>query len=168
VAADPLAQREVVVEFEDPVSIARHNRQPLEIDGAAFRALGNGNGDAIGDGTEAETSWGLAQDRDQWLRTRYAYGAQTIPLAVLRSAAPALRAGDWVMLEVSWIPDYLTGRRGGTKLAQVIALGDLDCSWRQALFEVVRLRRQLEAEPRPSGGMRRRSTCRSAEEAHPA
>jgi len=147
VAADPLAQREVILEYEDPVSIARFGRQGLEIEGAAFRALGDEIGNAIGDGLEAETAYGLAVDRDRWLRTRYAYGAQTLPLAVLRSAVPTLRAGDWVLLEVSWIPDYLTGRRGGTKLAQVVALGELDCTWRQVLLEVVRLRRTLDAEP---------------------
>ncbi len=60
-----------------------------------------------------------------------------ISLAVRRSALPLLRAGDWVKLDLSWLPDYLTGRRGLIAEAQVISLGDLDCAWRKALLEVV-------------------------------
>jgi hypothetical protein len=42
-----------------------------------------------------------------------------------------------VVVDLSWFPDYSTGKRGLLAMGQVIALGDLDCAWRQAVIEIV-------------------------------
>lgn len=83
-----------------------------------------------------EVGWQLAQLRQTHVQNRYSFGAPTIRLKVRRSLTQALRAGSWVLLNLSWLPDYVTGRRGLVALAQVIALGDLDCAWRQLTLEV--------------------------------
>lgn len=48
-----------------------------------------------------------------------------------------LRAGDWVTVDLSWMPDYVTKRRGMQVCGQVIAINDVDCAWRVLLIEEV-------------------------------
>ena len=133
---DGLADREVIVEFEDPVSVARHGRQELEIDGEAFRAVGDSLGDPV-DTLENEWSYLLALLRQEHVQARYSLGAPTMRFAVRRSAVPLLRCGAWVVLDLSWMPDYVTGERGLLALGQVVAIGDLDCAWREVTVEQV-------------------------------
>lgn len=134
---DGLAQREIVIEWEDPVSVDRNGRQVLEIDGTAFAAIGNGDADPIGGDQTLETAFQLSAERQLHVQNRYTLGAPTITVAVMREAIPLLRAGDWVVLDLTWLPDYVTARRGLVALGQVVALGDLDCAWRQLTLEVV-------------------------------
>jgi len=89
------------------------------------------------DTVEGELAWQIAQDRQAHLQNRYSLGAPTVGVNVMRSAVPKLRAGSWVVLDLSWFPDYVTQRRGLVALGQVVALGDLDCAWRHLLVEQV-------------------------------
>lgn len=133
-SADGLADRDVVVEFEDPVSIGRHGRKVLELDGIAFRAIGDPDAVPV----EAPELGGvLALDRGIYMLNRYSLGAPTMQLAVMRRELPLLRAGDFVVVSLSWFPDYVTDRRGLVALVQVVALNDLDCAWRRVALEVV-------------------------------
>jgi hypothetical protein len=133
----PLESRDVIIEYRDKESIQkRHNEHVLEINAAAFRAIGERDGEALPAGQEAETGWLLAEARGTLLLDRYSYGAPSMRFPVLRSATPGLRAGSWVVIDLSWLPDYLTSRRGLLALGQVIALNDLDCEWRQPLVEL--------------------------------
>ena len=135
-ASDGLVALDVVVEYDDVLSMARFGEQDLELDGSAFVALCF-TGDGAPADQAAEVGWGLANDRQYYVGLRYASGAPAIKCQVIQEAYPTLRVGDWVVLALSWLPDYVTGRRGVLALAQVIALGDLDCAWREATVELV-------------------------------
>jgi hypothetical protein len=134
---DGLSDRDIVVEFIDPISVDRNGRHAIEIDGSAFRAIGNSDGDPVGGDRTAELGHVLATLRQMHIGNRYAFGAPAISVAVMRAATTGLRAGSWVVVDLSWVPDYATGKRGLLAMGQVIALGDLDCAWRQTLIEVV-------------------------------
>lgn len=84
-----------------------------------------------------ELGWQLFQLRQTYLLNRYSLGAPSIRLTIMRQNSQPLLVGDWVRLNLSWVPDYLTGRRGLVGLGQIVALGDLDCAWRQVLVEIV-------------------------------
>lgn len=84
-----------------------------------------------------EIGYRLAQLRQLHVQNRYSLGAPSMTLNVMRAAMVGLRAGGWVIVDLPWMPDYLTGRRGLVTLAQVTALGDLDCAWRELTLEQV-------------------------------
>lgn len=86
---------------------------------------------------EDETGWQMAQLRGTHLLNRYAFGAPTVTLHVMRSGIPDVWCGSWVWLNLSWFPDYVTQRRGLFALAQVVAVGELDCAWRRLRLEIV-------------------------------
>jgi hypothetical protein len=134
---DLLSEREIVVSFEDPGSIALHGRQPLDIDAGAFRARGAiDTGDAFL-ALADEVAHQLAVDRQLHVGARYSLGAPAFVLAVMREESAELRAGSFVVAQISWLPDYVTGRRGLQALCQVMSIDDLDCAWRQLLLEQV-------------------------------
>lgn len=135
-SADGLADRDVVVEFEDPVSVQRQGRKVLELDGVAFRAIGDPD---AAPAESVEVGGTLALARGTYMLNRYSLGAPTMQLAVMRRELPLLRAGDFVVVSLSWFPDYVTDRRGLLAVAQVVALNDLDCAWRRVTLEVVAL-----------------------------
>jgi hypothetical protein len=84
-----------------------------------------------------EQGYQLAQLRQLHLHNRYSLGAPAFSANVMRTALPLLRAGSWVIVGLSWLPDYITQRRGLVALGQVLSLGDLDCAWRNVLIELV-------------------------------
>jgi hypothetical protein len=45
--------------------------------------------------------------------------------------------GDWLIVNLSWMPDYVTGRRNLFGLAQIVSLGELDCAWRNPTLELL-------------------------------
>lgn len=127
-----------LLEFLDPVSVQRHGPQVLEIDGRLFRAVGDPLGNPVLDGgATAETGYGLAFERRDHVLNRYSLGAPTMVVNVRRDLTPTLRAGSWVRVWLSWFPDYVTGERGLIALCQIVAIGDLDCVWRQVTMEQV-------------------------------
>lgn len=169
-----LSARDIIIEYDDPVSVARNGRQVLDLDGSAFRAIGAVDvpdtppaspnalrayswrrkpvtrpttdeivvisGETVGPvsgDTQNEIGWQLAEARGRYLLARYAFGAPMIQVNVKRDTVPTLRAGSWVILDLSWLPDYETQRRGLVALGQVVAVGDLDCAWRRVTLEVV-------------------------------
>lgn len=139
VAKSPNAAGEIH-EFQDPVShnIRLYGTQVLEFDGRAFRAIGDPQGRPVLEGgLSAELGFQLATDRGTILLARYAFGAPVMVVNVRREFTPTLRAGSWVRVWLSWFPDYVTNRRGLICLAQIVALGDLDCVWRRVTMEQV-------------------------------
>ena len=84
-----------------------------------------------------ETGYQLFLLRKIHVLNRYTLGAPAISIPVMRAFIPDHRCGDWVVLDLSWLPDYITQRRGLQTLAQIVALGDLDCGWRRLLVEQV-------------------------------
>lgn len=133
---DGLMAREVVIEFRDEISITRNGELKLEIDGSAFRAIGTTEADAL-ISTESEQAYALALLRQTHIQARYALGAPSITVPVMRTETLGLRAGSWVVLSLPWLPDLITNRRGLITLAQVTAIGDFDCKWRRVTLEVV-------------------------------
>jgi hypothetical protein len=133
---DGLLSRSIEIEYVDQDSVDRFGRQVHEIKGDAFRAIGLANSDPITNVGE-ELSWQLANLRQLHVQNRFAFGAPAISVAVMREATLTLRAGSWVTLNLTWIPDYVTRKRGLIAMAQVVSMGDLDCAWRRVLLEVV-------------------------------
>jgi hypothetical protein len=134
---DGLVEISVVDEFDDEPSIDRNGEQVVEIVAPLFTAVGDDIGHPRNNDETQELGNQLAQDRGKYLINRYSYGAPTITVAVRRAATVLLRNGDWVLLDLSWLPDYVTNRRGLLALGQIVSLGDLDCAWRQLLIEQV-------------------------------
>jgi hypothetical protein len=133
---DGLAKQDVILEFRDEPSITRNGEQTFDIDGSAFRAVGTSAAAPVGT-LEAELGYQLAYLRDQYVKWRYALGAPAFSLGLWRISLPTLRCGEWVSVDLSWLPDYITGRRGLVGLGQVVSIGDLDCCWRRGLIELV-------------------------------
>jgi hypothetical protein len=131
---DRLTSREVEHEYRDPQSIVDHDIQLAEYNGSAFAAVGDETGQPVLTAQD-EIGWGHAQARKLYIFDRYKNGAQLIEVPVMRSATATLRAGDWVVADLSWFPDYLTRRRGLVTGGQILAVRDLDCAWRVLLIE---------------------------------
>lgn len=135
---DGLLERPIVLEFRDEVSIARHGDQLLEIDGRAFRAIGDDVGSAVDGDETAEVGYQLAQLRNTHVKGRYVKGAPNFPVTVMRSGTQGIRAGSFVAMDIPWLPDpYITGRRGLTGIAQVMGIAELDCAWREMSIEML-------------------------------
>jgi hypothetical protein len=122
-------------------SIERHGEQKVDFNGLAFAAIGSGIGEPLGypqdpDAIQTELGYQLAYERGLYILPRYEEGAQAIDVPVMRSATATLRAGDWVLANLAWFPNYITRRRGQTDMiGQIMAIADLDCAWRQLLIE---------------------------------
>jgi hypothetical protein len=133
---DGLAVREVTVEYRDPAAIDRHGEQVEEFDATAFGAIGNSSGQAI-DG-EPEVADILASAARYEVLERYRDGAQAIVVNVRRSTVPGLRDGTFLPVQLSWLPNFGTGRRGmNLTAAQVLSLENLNCEWIGLLIEEV-------------------------------
>lgn len=104
--------------------------EPLQVRSAKLIIPVSGN-------VEDEEGWQMAQEANFYLMSRYKHGAPAFQINVIRTTVPLLRCGSWAAVDLSWLPDYTTGKRGLVALVQVIALGDLDCAWRRLLVEQV-------------------------------
>jgi hypothetical protein len=131
---DGLLVRLVEVEYRDEVSIREHGVQAADYDGSAFSALGNEFGDSLII-TEEEEGFIQAEARRLYVFDRYRRGAQIVHIPVRRDSTATMRAGDWVNLGLTWIPDYILQRRGGAFGGQILAIRDVDCAWRVLLIE---------------------------------
>ena len=117
---DGLSDKDVVIEFRDPVSIQRHGERLLEISGDAFRAIGTeGSGDsALEGGMSAETGYLLAFERRDHVLNRYALGAPTMTVNVRRAYTPDMRAGEWVRVLADLVPGL---RDRGTRIDRTVS-----------------------------------------------
>lgn len=131
-AADGLGSRDVIYEPKDEDSIEANGPQPLEITTDAFCAVGGAAGAILG----KETGAALAELRKQGVFLHLAAGAPMVHARVMRSATPLLRPGDWVLVNLSWMPDYTTGKRGLIAYGQVVSAADADCAWRDFIIDV--------------------------------
>lgn len=133
-AVDGVAVRDILIEYRDEASITRHGLQIAELDGQAFGAIGDSESKPIGT-LAAESGHELAGLRRLYVFDRYRNGAPTMTVPVRRDYTSRLRAGDWVTVDLSWFPDYVTDRRGLITGCQILAIADLDCEWRRVLIE---------------------------------
>jgi hypothetical protein len=135
-SCDLLAVREVYHEYResDEASITRHSEQRVSYEGDAFAAIGDTEGRPV-TALEDEVGYQLSLLRKLYIFDRYVDGAQIIQVPVMRDYTATLRAGDWVTVDLSWFPDYLTQRRGFVTGGQILAIHDVDCAWRILLIE---------------------------------
>lgn len=124
----------VVVTGGGRMQIYRGNAMPITSTPVVRPAV---NIDPISGEFTDEVGYQLGHARQFYLLPRYSSAAPTVSVNVMRSAIPTLRAGDWVILDLSWFPDFVTARRGLLALGQILSMGDLDCSWRHLLVEIV-------------------------------
>lgn len=131
---DGLAVRPVVYEYRDADAIERHGEQVIEYDGSAFAAIGTPTGAPR---TAApEIAGVLAQSARFEVLGRYANGAPAVRIRLLRSAYPTLREGDFLPVDLDWLPSVLDDARGWVEdSCQVVGLGLLDPQWLEATVE---------------------------------
>ena len=122
---------EFLAEVSD--SIALYGEQIHVIEGEGFLAV---EALDIAFDPTAEQGWINAAERAATLLPRYAFGTPIIEVDVRRDATKTLRAGSWIGVDLSWMPDYATGRRGLQRYAQIFELPDLNCAWRRIRAEL--------------------------------
>lgn len=90
-----------------------------------IRTLGAGTNNLSGD-LQDELGTLLARARAKELFDRFSYGSQRVKLSAFRDSTGVanLKAGDWVVLGTSYLPDYVTGVRGIDRLMQVVTIQD--------------------------------------------
>lgn len=141
IEADGLAVRDVQREYRDPSAEDRHGEQRVEYDASAFGAIGvAGETFTAGGGARPgvpEVGEALANEARYEVLERYRDGAPAFRLAVRRAAVPAIRDGQYCPIDLTWLPDFLTGRRGLTAAAaQVLSVENADCEWVTLLLEI--------------------------------
>lgn len=128
---DHLQARDVAIKYQSLTSITK-KEEKAAFEGDAFAALGSLEGESL----EEETAAALALARKLYVFDRYNNGAQTVEIPVRRSAVISpIIPGQWVVVGLSWLPDYVTMRRGTLWGGQIVAIHDIDCAWRIFLIE---------------------------------
>lgn len=131
-SVDNLESRSIVHTYRSLSSIAR-KEEKVSFDGEVFGAIGDTGGGQI---AVEEVGFSLSQDRKLYVFDRYNTGAQTIEIPVRRSESTSLIIpGQWVVIDLSWLPDYVLLRRGASWGGQIVAIHDVDCAWRIFLIE---------------------------------
>jgi hypothetical protein len=133
-SVDRLERRDVTQEWRDEASITRHGIESVTYQADAFAAVGDSSGEPVLSIAD-ETGTTLTNLRRLYVFNRYRNGAASLQVPVRRDYCYALRAGDWVVVDLSWFPDYVTARRGLLTGAQILAIYDVDCEWRILLLE---------------------------------
>jgi hypothetical protein len=120
-AADGLTSRRVEHVFRGGHKGGRR----LVYEPDTFRAVGGVSGGSFGGDVMRETAARVAQERARQAFDRQRFGAQLMELRGLTSSADVrdAKVGDWVRIEVSWLPDYRTGKRGMDRIGQIIHTG---------------------------------------------
>lgn len=135
-SADGLVKRDIVIEYRDESSIARYGEKKIKYNGELFAAVGTNIGEQVVV-SEDEIGRQLAADRNLYIFDRYKNGAQIISILVRRHFSSTLRPGSFVIVDLSWIPDYILRRRGGAFGGQVLAIREMDCAWRMMVIEEI-------------------------------
>jgi hypothetical protein len=106
--------------------------KPLTYSPKLLRATGAEGGVPIGDAMD-EGPARVALRRINEALDRFGQGAQEIIVRAARSHAGvrAAREGDWCQIGLSWMPDYITRRRGINRIGQIVKVKNLDPSWRE-------------------------------------
>jgi hypothetical protein len=131
--SDRIREREVPVERRIQASIDLLGEQPLDVSSLLLSAIGTPDGGPLGGDVVDETGQQVAARVSYMATDRFALGGQYFRVRGMRTdaAVEALKVGDWVTCGFSWMPDYLLGTRGLSRLAQVVArrnLSAVSCS----------------------------------------
>lgn len=132
-AGDIVEAREVTIERRVQASIDLLGESPLEIDSMFLTAVGSADGKPVFGDLRNELGHQVAQRVAHMATDRFAQGGQYFRLEGNREVADieGLDVGSWVTVSVSWMPDYVSGERGLSRLAQVMARRNRSPSWAQ-------------------------------------
>lgn len=123
-----LEEREVVRVHR---SMSRLPDQPLEFKPVTVRALGTVDGKALTNDLSAELGERLAAARAQDVLDRFMNGAPQITCRARASDAAVrdARPGQWRRVQLSWMPDPRTGKRGLDHAMQIVAVKVNSSGW---------------------------------------
>lgn len=113
---------DVTIEDWNLGSAALFNAKALEFKPVTAHTVVRGGGIlAAIPNLASEVGWRLAMARSADALTRFGSGAQQCKITAKASnlGVYAAEAGDWVIVNVSWLPDYQTRRRGIMRLMQI-------------------------------------------------
>jgi hypothetical protein len=130
-------------------SIAQFGEQIHTVEAEAFLAV-----EALGlpwDPTQ-EQAWILAAEAASTILPRYAFGTEVIEIPVRREPTALLRAGDWIGVDLSWMPDRRTRRRHLQTYAQLFEVEDNNCAWRFFRAEIGEATNLLTLAGQSGGG----------------
>lgn len=134
--ATPLARLRSVDQqhIRQAATATLHGVKRVEFKPVTYRALATTPGGVTTlEQAEAELGRQAALLRSTQLLDRFSDGAQRLVVRCRRSdaAISGVQVGDWVQVALSWMPDYVTRRRGINRLAQVVKARELDPAWRE-------------------------------------
>jgi hypothetical protein len=129
--SDRILEREVPVERRIQASIDLLGEQTLELSPLLLRAVGTPDGTPLGGDVVDEVGHQVAERVKYMATDRFALGGQYFRVKGMRtdSDVEALVVGAWVTCRFSWMPDYLLGTRGLSRLAQVVNRRNLNAAW---------------------------------------
>lgn len=125
-----LSSIDVHVDRLDAPGVTRVGDRTIKFDPATVREVTANVTDSYGQagGKEAEYGYYLAQQIQTALLDRFALGGQHCMATALRSDpnVRGLIGGQWVIMAVSWLPDYVSKLRGINRLMQIVDVKDTD------------------------------------------
>lgn len=127
-AGDMLMERKVVYKNLDLPSIDLLDEQKLSIKPETIRSNGSFYTTAQ-NSMEGEIGESLAKKFFSAAVERFKYGSQRVNCQIKRDVAKDIKAGQFVLCAMSWLPDYITKRRGLNRLMQVVGINDVDFNW---------------------------------------
>lgn len=129
--SDQIHTTEVTIERRVQASIDLLGERRLEINSDLLRAVGTTLGRPLTGDLADETGARVAERIAQMASDRLVLGGQYFVLEGRRSVADVegLREGAWVTTSASWMPDYLSGERGLSRLAQIVSRRPRNAAW---------------------------------------
>jgi hypothetical protein len=129
--SDQILSREIEHRFPLQASIDLLGEQELRVSSDLLRAIGTSDSGPVSGDVSDEAGAQVANRIARMATDRFALGGQYFALEASRTDADAegLKVGTWVAVGVSWMPDYLSGERGLSRLAQVVGRKNLNAAW---------------------------------------
>jgi hypothetical protein len=128
---DGLASRDVIVRYQADTTVTdvMGEQDVVQVDAWMHVATGTPEGSAASGDVQDETGAQIAKGRARLTLDRFSYGAQSGYVRLAATDFPTLALGGWVTDARSWVPDYLTGKRQGNALAQVVSMRRVSDKW---------------------------------------
>jgi hypothetical protein len=138
-AGDGLRFVDVSHEFRHQPSVDANGEQAWSAEPDTLHSIGFGPTISSIVSIEDEPGFVAAEKAASVLIPRYGWGAPLVAAPVFRCKTRLLQAGDFVRVDLSWLPDYFKLRRHLQNYGQVIAIRDIDCSMRFPTIEISEL-----------------------------
>lgn len=128
-SGDSLAVRNIIVEHRNADSIEFFGERPLRIKASTICAIGGEQGEALTGDVANEFGAQLADKRNHEAMDRFVMGGIHSSMRANRSLTGTIRVGQFVVDARSWAPDYNTGLRGASRLAQIVRVLPINSGW---------------------------------------